>query len=58
MIQLTDQMTLNKKEGPSVVTSIPLTKGNKIVLGGRGKGEQDQVWQGRQERSPKGQENE
>jgi hypothetical protein len=37
MIQLTDHMKLNKKEGPSVDTSIPLRKDHKIIMGGRWK---------------------
>ena len=36
MIQLTEQMKLNKKEGPSVDTSIPLRRGNKIITGSIG----------------------
>ena len=69
--QLTNHMKLNKKEGPSVYTSIPLRKGNKIVIGGRGR--EGPGWErerrrkrggsrikygGRQERSPDGQVNE
>jgi hypothetical protein len=30
-------MKLNKKEGPSVYTSIPLRKEKNIVIGGRGR---------------------
>ena len=37
MIQLTDHMTLNKNEGPSVDPSIPLRRRNKIITGGRGR---------------------
>ena len=37
MIQLTDHMKLNKKEGQSVDASIPLRRGNKIIMGGRGR---------------------
>jgi hypothetical protein len=37
MIQLTDHMKLNKKEGPSVDALIPLGRGNKIITGGRQK---------------------
>ena len=54
---------LNKKEGPSEDASISLRKGNKIIMGGRGReglggrgegeGGQNQLW-GRQKRSPKG----
>jgi hypothetical protein len=33
MIQVTDHMKLNKKEGPSVDASIPVRKGNKIIMG-------------------------
>jgi 3'-phosphoadenosine 5'-phosphosulfate sulfotransferase (PAPS reductase)/FAD synthetase len=69
MIQLTDHMNFNKKEGPSEDTLIPLRRGNKTVSGDREseesrregenerKKQQDQVW-GRQERSLEGQENE
>jgi hypothetical protein len=35
MIQLTDHMKLNRKEGPSVDASIPFRRGNKIIIGGR-----------------------
>jgi hypothetical protein len=35
MIQLTDPMKLNKKEGSSVDNSIPLRRRNKIIMGGR-----------------------
>jgi hypothetical protein len=34
MIQLTKHRKLNKKKGPSVDISIPLRKGNKIIMGG------------------------
>ena len=57
MIQLTDHMKLNKKEGQSVNASMPLRRGNKIITGGRGregpgwvrkgggkKGEQNWAW--------------
>jgi hypothetical protein len=57
-------------EGPSEDASVPLRRGNKIIMGRRGgrelcgrgnmgwgKGEQDQIW-GRKERSPENQENE
>jgi hypothetical protein len=37
MIHLTDHMKLNKKEGPSVDTSIPFRRGNKIITKGRGR---------------------
>jgi hypothetical protein len=37
MIQLTDYMKLNNKEGPSSDTSIPLRKGKKIITRGRGR---------------------
>jgi hypothetical protein len=37
MIQFTDHMKLNKKEGPSIDTSIPLRKGDKIITRGRGR---------------------
>ena len=36
MIQLTDNMKLNKKEGHSVDASIPLRWENKIIMVGRG----------------------
>lgn len=35
MIQHTDHMKFNKKEGTSVDASIPLRRGNKIITGGR-----------------------
>jgi hypothetical protein len=34
VIQLIDHMKLNKKEGPSVDASIPIRRGNKIIMGG------------------------
>jgi hypothetical protein len=37
MIQLTDHMKLNKKEGPSVDASIPFRRGNTIIMVGRGR---------------------
>jgi hypothetical protein len=36
MIQLTDHMKFNKKEGQSVDASIPIRRGNKITMGGTG----------------------
>jgi hypothetical protein len=43
---------LKEKEGPSVISLIPLRRGNKIILGGRRRhlngreeGDQDQVWE-------------
>jgi hypothetical protein len=36
-IKFTDHMKLNKKEEQSVDTSILLRKGNKIIMGGRGR---------------------
>jgi hypothetical protein len=36
MIQLTDHMKLKKKEDQSVDASVFLTRGNKILRGGRG----------------------
>ena len=42
MIQLSDHMKLNRKEGPSVDASIPLRRGNKIIMGGRGR--EGPVW--------------
>ena len=59
-------MKPNKKGGPSVDASIPLRRGNKIIMGGRGRegpGWQREggVWTRylkRQESSPEGQENE
>jgi hypothetical protein len=53
MIQLTDHIKLNKEEHPSVDASIPLSRGNKIIMAGRGREEhgwerggeeQEQVW--------------
>ena len=56
MIQLTDHLKLKKKEGQSVSASVLLTKGNKVITGGRGceglgmktgggiKGRQNQVY--------------
>ena len=38
IIQLTDHMWLNKKEGPNVNISIPFGRGNKIIMESRGKG--------------------
>jgi hypothetical protein len=69
MIQLTDQMKLNKKEGQSVDASNLLREGNKIITGGRGREGSDCESGGegkkggmtrygkRQERNPEGQEN-
>ena len=37
MLQSTDPKKLNKKEGPSEDASIPLRRGNKIIMGGRGR---------------------
>ena len=37
MVQLTEFMKLNKEEGPRVDSSIPLRRGNKIIIGGRGR---------------------
>jgi hypothetical protein len=37
MIQPTDHIKLNKKEGHSVYASNPLRRRNKIITGGRGK---------------------
>jgi hypothetical protein len=65
MIQLTDHMKLNKKEGQSVSVTIPLRKGIKIImggnegrnLGGRGEGEEKENiirYVKRQERIPEG----
>jgi len=63
MIKPTDLKKFIRKEGPSEDTSIPLRRGNKIIIGGRGKKERS--WRRgrvrckvRQERSPEGQENE
>jgi len=59
-IQLTDHMKLKKKENHNVDASVLLRSGNKIITGsrrkegvgsweggrrGKGKGEQDQVWE-------------
>jgi hypothetical protein len=66
MIQLTDHMKPNKKEGPSEAASIPLRGGKRIIMGGRGR-ERPSWWRGeeeekggiqegkRQESSPEGQ---
>jgi hypothetical protein len=63
MIQLTDHVKLNKKEGQSMDASIPLRRGNKMIMGSRGrecygwerggerKGEQVQVWEETGEKS-------
>ena len=64
MIQLTDHVKLNKKEGQNVDASIPLRRGNKMIRvdrkGGRGldgiwngegKGVWDQVWKETGEKS-------
>ena len=37
MIQSTDHKELNKKKSPSEDASIPLRRGKKIIMGGRGK---------------------
>ena len=37
MTQLTDHLKLNKKEGPSVDTSISLRRWNKIITGSKGR---------------------
>jgi hypothetical protein len=37
MIQLTDHMKFNKKEGQNVAASIPLRRGNKIITESRGR---------------------
>jgi hypothetical protein len=37
LTQFTDHRKLNKKVDPSVETSIPLKRGNKIIFGGRGR---------------------
>jgi hypothetical protein len=70
MTQLTDHLKLNKKEGPSVDTSISLRRWNKIITGSKGrkgpgweKGGRERESRigdgaGRKERSPEGQENE
>jgi hypothetical protein len=70
MIQLIDHMKLTKKEGQMVDVSIPIRRGNKIIMGGRvregfgwekGRGRKKsclrpRYWK-RQERSLEGQEN-
>ena len=62
MTHLTDLKNLNKKEGPSEDTWISLRRGNKLVMGGRGRegpvwargmGRQDQAW-GEAGESPRG----
>jgi hypothetical protein len=45
MIQFTDQIKFNKKEGPSEAASIPLRRENKIIMGGRGR--ERPVWERR-----------
>jgi hypothetical protein len=35
--QLTDHTKLNKKEGQNVETSLPLRRGNQIIIGDRGR---------------------
>ena len=65
MIQPTDHIKLNKKEGPSEDAGISLRKRNKIDIGGRwreelgqtGKGGMGSGAGGRQDRSLEGQEN-
>ena len=37
MLQLTDSMKINKKEGPNKDASIPRRKGNKLIMEVRGK---------------------
>ena len=37
MLQLTDSMKINKKEGPNEDASIPRRKGNKLIMEVRGK---------------------
>ena len=37
MLQLTDSIKINKKEGPSEDASIPRRKGNKLIMEVRGK---------------------
>jgi hypothetical protein len=37
MIQLTDHVKFNKKEGQSMDASKLLRRGNKIIMGGRGR---------------------
>ena len=46
-------MKLNKKEGQSVDASIPLRRGNKIIMGGRGKDLVEDGW-GREKRGRSG----
>ena len=70
MIQLTKHMKFNKKEGQSTEASNPLRRGNKIIIGGRGRegsrwerGEEGKKgsrtrYGRRQVRSPEGLENE
>jgi hypothetical protein len=41
MIHPTDPKKLNNKEGPSEDASIPLRRGNKIIIGGR---EKEELW--------------
>jgi hypothetical protein len=44
IIQLKDSKKFNKKEGPSEDASIPLRRGNKIIMGGKGR--DDLGWRG------------
>lgn len=47
MIQLTESMKFNKKEGPREDASIPLRKENKIIM--RGRGRERSGWERRRE---------
>ena len=69
MIQLTDHMKFNKKEGPSRETLIPLRGGYKMIMVSRGRkcpwcenergGEMERIrYEDRNERSLEGQESE
>jgi hypothetical protein len=68
MLHSTDPKKINKKEGPSEDASILFRKGNKIIMGGRGReglgcerggDKRGRIRYGnRQERGPEGQENE
>ena len=46
MVQLTDYIKLNMKEGPSMDASFPLRRGNKIIMGSRERDECEWGWGG------------
>ena len=55
MIQFTDHMKLKKKEDQSVNASVLLRRGNKIIIGGRGRKEFGRKRRGEGEREGKNQ---